>query len=660
MSTAHKSRIAVGLRWTLALIAAPILLALLFIAIFGWNWLRGPIERATLEKTGRVLSISGDITLAMHWPLPHIQAGPITFANPPWAIEKHMLAADAVEISVDLPQLLMRKIVLPEVRLVHPVVFLEQASDGRKNWLLDTAQLDEGARVHVGLLTLDDGRIGYDDIAQKTSIRGELSSLAGASVIPPAFGLAGIAFKAEGQYKSLPVKARGSGGPVLALRDESSPYPLTIDLSIGTNRLKAAGSVTSLLKFSTIDMRLEARGESLEKLFPLLGIALPVTRPYSTTGHLLREGETWRYENFSGVVGASDIAGTAKVDTAGKRPTLSAELASNRLDIVDLGPLIGARPGSVKRAKQATPGTTTARVLPEIPFNAERWDSVNAEVTLKAKSIRLGSELPLENLHVHLSLRDSMLKLDPFTIGVAGGRLSGVIVLDGQREPMHARAQVRVKEVHMVKLFPMMATPQAQMGLVNGEVVLNGYGDSVRDMLGRANGRLGLVINGGKVSRLMMEKAGLHLWEILQLKIAGDQLVNLRCAVADFNVKDGTMQTEALVFDTEITTIVGSGKIDLNKETLQLTLNQKTKNTSPLALRSPIYIRGSFAQPDVQVDKGRVALRGLGAIALAAINPLLVLLPLVDPGPGKDRDCRQLVRDSQVAPSAQSANVSVQ
>jgi hypothetical protein len=25
----------------------------LIIAIFGWNWLRGPIERMTLEKTGR-------------------------------------------------------------------------------------------------------------------------------------------------------------------------------------------------------------------------------------------------------------------------------------------------------------------------------------------------------------------------------------------------------------------------------------------------------------------------------------------------------------------------------------------------------------------------------------------------------------------------------
>ena len=67
---------------------------------------------------------------------------------------------------------------------------------------------------------------------------------------------------------------------------------------------------------------------------------------------------------------------------------------------------------------------------------------------------------------------------------------------------------------------------------------------------------------------------------------------------------------------------------------------------SPVALRSPIYIRGSFARPRVSVDKGQVAARGLGAIALGILNPLLVLVPLVDAGPGSDSDCRQLIRNS--------------
>src|SRR5450759_5213925 len=136
-----------SLKWLLGAFLALIVLIVLFIAIFGWNWLRAPIERMTLDKTGRELAIRGDLKLEFGWPVPRIHAGAVTFANPAWAKEKQMVAADAVEIAIDLPQLLLRNIVLPEVRLERPVVFLEQGSGGRKNWLLDLNQQDEQARI---------------------------------------------------------------------------------------------------------------------------------------------------------------------------------------------------------------------------------------------------------------------------------------------------------------------------------------------------------------------------------------------------------------------------------------------------------------------------------------------------------------------------------
>ncbi|HEY5292052.1 MAG TPA: AsmA family protein, partial [Burkholderiales bacterium] len=341
------------LKWTAGLLLAPVLLAVLFIAIFGWNWLRGPIERMTLDKTGRELVINGDLQLKFGWPLPRIHAGAVTFANPAWAKEKQMVAADAVEIAIDLPQLLLRNIVLPEVRLERPVVFLEQASGGRKNWLLDLNQQDEQARIRIDRLTLDHGRLGYDDAGQKTSIRSELSTGLSTSNAKPAG--AGVTFTALGHYKGLPLKASGNGGPVLGLRDESTPYPLKADLAVGHTSVKADGTITSLLKFSAMDMRLALRGDSLAQLFPLLGIALPETRAYATEGHLLHSGNTWRYQKFSGRIGDSDIAGSVQVDTGGKRPAMNADLVSKVLDLADLGPLIGARPGSVQAAKQAAP-----------------------------------------------------------------------------------------------------------------------------------------------------------------------------------------------------------------------------------------------------------------------------------------------------------------
>ncbi len=648
-----------SLKWIAAALLAPILLAVLFIVIFGWNWLRGPIERMVTEKTGRVLAINGDLKIKLGWPLPHIHASAVTFANPQWAREKQMVSADAVEIAIDLPQLLRRNIVLPEVRLEQPVVFLEQGSGGRKNWLLDLDQQDEDARIRIDRLTLDNGRLGYDDAGQKTSIRSELST---SNAKPGATAGDGVAFTAQGQYKGLALKARGNGGPVLALRDESTPYALKVDATVGRTRVRADGTITSLLKFSAMDMRLALSGDNLEQLFPLLGVVFPATRPYTTEGHLLHSATTWRYEKFSGRIGNSDIAGALQIDTGGKRPLMKAELVSRLLDLADLGPLIGAKPGAVQAAKQAapppsqtaTPTPKQARVLPDLPFNTERWNSVDAEVKLSAKTIRRAQELPLENLVTHLSLRDSVLKLDPLNFGIAGGQLNAVISLDGRKRPIQARAQVRARKILIAKLFPTVELNKTSIGQINGEFDLAGTGNSVGQMLASSNGKVGLVIVGGEISKMMMEKVGLHLWEILALQVTGDKLVKLRCGVADFEVKAGAMSAEALIFDTEITTIVGTGSINLAQEKLDITLNQKTKNTSPLALRSPIYIRGSFAAPAVQVDKVQMAARGIGAVALGLVHPLLLLIPLIDPGPGKDSDCEQLVRDARALPRSTS------
>lgn len=617
-----------------------VLLIVLLIALYGWNWMRAPLERYALEKTGRVLQIEGDLTLKFGWPVARLRADGVEFANPTWAQQKTMLAAQGVEVAVDLSQLLVRKIAFPEVLLDHAVVFLEQASDGRRSWLLDLEQKDEEARIWLGRIALDHGTLGYDDTAEKTSIRSALST---ANTTTGTRG-GDLAFTAQGKFRGVAMNAKGTGGPVLALRDTVTPYPLKLEALLGRTQVKADGTVTGLLALTAVDMRMDLKGDSLEQLYPLLGIAFPATRAYSAEGRLRHFDDTWRFERFSGRVGTSDIAGFVQVVTGGARPKLTADLRSELLALDDLGPVIGARPDSAAKP----PGP--ARVLPEMPFHTERWGSVNADVKLRAKTIARPKALPLENLNVELKMRDEVISLEPLAFGFAGGQLSAFITLDGRNKPIRALAKVRARKLLLSKLFPTVELTQTSLGELNGEFDLSGSGNSVGSMLASSNGKLTLVVSDGQISRLLMEKAGLHIWEIVTLTLTGDKQVKLRCVVADFDVKQGIMQTDALVFDTEVTTLIGSGNIDLQKEQFNLLLNQRTKNTSPVALRSPIYVRGSFAKPNVGVDKGKVAIRAAGALALGIINPFLALIPLVDAGPGEDSDCGQLVRDAKTLP----------
>ena len=316
--------------------------------------------------------------------------------------------------------------------------------------------------------------------------------------------------------------------------------------------MQAEGSITNLMQFSAMDMRIALRGESLADLFPLLGIALPETRAYNTTGHLLHSAEIWRYEKFAGQIGKSDIAGSLVVDTQGVRPFLRGDLVFKVLDFADLGPLIGAQPkqgAGKKQGRASSPAvsertraaTTGTNVLPDLPFHTERWDSVDADVKLDAKTIHRAKALPIDNLLTRLQMRDSVVTLDPLDFGVAGGHLAGTISLDGRHDPIRARAKVQARKMLISKLFSTLDVNKTSTGQVNGEFDLTGSGNSVAGMFATSAGKVALIVNGGEISELMMETIGLRLWEMLQLTIAGDKAVKIRCGVADFGVKAGVV-----------------------------------------------------------------------------------------------------------------------
>ncbi len=652
---------------TLAALVTLALLPVLGLALFGWNWARGPLEDLALRKTGRALQIRGDLRVMPAWPSPRVRAHAVRYANPAWATEAQMLEADAVDVTMDLPALLRGRLTFPELRLAKPRIFLEQGSGGRKTWLLDRAQIDEQMRIPIGRVQIDQGAITYLDAAQRTAIHVVLSTTPAEADGGPALSGAtaadlatrGVVFTAGGQFHGEPLVAQGSGGAVMRWRDESLPYPLALQATVGRTRVHADGTVTGLRQLTALDLQLELQGDSLASLLPLTGIALPPTPAYRASGRLRHSGSVWRFESLAGRVGQSDFAGVMQVAAGPVRPLLSGTLTSRRLDLADLGPAVGAQKRAPGRAQPLVASTTaspprsttaaanTARVLPDMPLGTARWSSLDADVSLQAQTLIRPRALPLDGFLVRLRLQDRRLVLDPVGFDLAGGRLLAQVTLDGRVEPMQGHVKAQLRGLKLARLLPAVDLRRASIGQLNGEAELRGEGASVSRMLATSSGRLSLVAQDGEISRLLMEQMGLHLFEILRLNLGGDERVHVNCAVADFRVVRGVMHARGLVLDTSVNTLVGSGTIDLAHETLDLTFKPRTKVSSLLALRSPFYVRGPFSRPVVELDTGRVAARGAGALALGLLNPLLALIPLFEAGPGADSPCAQLLRATQ-------------
>jgi AsmA protein len=562
----------------------------------------------------------------------------VSFANPDWAVEEHMFRADAIELTVRVLPLLIGRVVLPEVHLERPEVFLELTPEGQRNWLLDRDQKDEGgSRVHILSLTLDDGYVQYDQPGVDTHIAADLSTDAN-----------GLIFTVKGQKNGLPLDATGRGGPALALRDNNTAYPLKAQVKIGPTAARLEGSMTNIVELAKVDLAIELTGKSLSDLYDVVGIAFPETTPYRTAGRLTRDGKVTRYENFTGKVGASDLAGTIQVDTSGKRAFMSGDMTSKLLKLADLGAVVGTQ-------------QTKDGVLPDRPFDPERWASVDADVKIRATKIERPEALPIENLATRIQMRDRVLTLDPLEFGIAAGKLVGPIKLDGRTDTISADLRMRVQKLQLAKLFPTIKQAQASIGDLAGVVELHGVGNSVADMLASSDGKIGLFIDSGQISPMMAQMAAMDLLGIARVKLQGrDKPVGIRCAIADFGVKDGLAEVNAFVFDTEVVNLTGEGSVNLKTEEMDLKLHPHPKDRSFASVKSPVYLRGTFSAPQVGPDMKRITAKGVGAVVMGILNPLLAVLPLLEKGEGKDSPCAQLIAEASASAKKSAATTAAE
>jgi uncharacterized protein involved in outer membrane biogenesis len=296
------------------------------------------------------------------------------------------------------------------------------------------------------------------------------------------------------------------------------------------------------------------------------------------------------------------------------------------------------------------------RVLPVETFRTERWTAIDADVNFKAARITRDKDLPIHNLDTQVHMKDGVLALTPLNFDIAGGRFTSTVMLDGSGKinPHAIRAELKAdaSKLQLKQLFPGIDGMQATVGEINAGVSLSATGNSVASLLGSSNGELKGVVNQGSVSKLLLEAMGLNIGSVVLAKISGDKQVKLNCMVTDFAVTNGLMKTRLFVVDTEDARIDIGGTVNLGNEKLDLVLRPDAKSMRVLSLRAPIYLRGTFKEPDISIDKGTLALRAGGALALAVVAPVAAIVPLMSTAPGETSGCQALIAQGGGKPSA--------
>jgi uncharacterized protein involved in outer membrane biogenesis len=610
-----------------AVLGAIVVAAVLTLVFIDWNVARDRASAFLSGVAGREVRI-GFLDVEPGWTTSRVVLRDLWVANADWAQgedDSPFASAKEVLLTVETKPLLWGRINLPEVVLREPTIDARKAENGDANWRFGpvaetagevVAPEERGEFPYVGRLEIQGGKLTYRDATRGLDLAGTVATATGDT-------RGNVELTLEGTLEQRPVTFAFTGASLLELREGDEPYPFDLTLVAGGTEVRAAGTTTEPVQLQGLDVSLRVAGPSMADIFPIFGIPLPETAPYHVEGQLQRDGAKWRFDGFSGKVDDSDLAGWIAIDYTPERPVMQAEWVSQKLDLHDLGGLIGLQPNAegVEAADAEQPGG----LLPDTPIDLERLNAMDMDLTLKGERVH-ADYLPIDKLDMRFIVEDGQVRVEPLVFYVADGRIAGVVTVDAREAPAAAAANLAVQNLDLKPFFRDSEFVDEMGGRFVGTIDVAGRGESLADMLAAGNGDIVLGMEGGSVSGLLVEAAGLDLVEALALVIEGDTPIGIRCGLIEARMEDGVARFQRGLVDTTDSLLVVGGAADLGKEAVDVQIEAHEKDFSLIDAAAPVRVAGPFRKP---------------SIAIGGVDPL----PFFEMGDTEDINCVRLLRE---------------
>lgn len=454
----------------------------------------------------------------------------------------------------------------------------------------------------------------------------------------------GLQVDGKGSYRNAPLllQLRSSGLLPLAASDSAAvAVPLWLDVHADKTRIRIDGTATDLLHFGGMDATFVASGPSLAAVGDALGITLPTTAKFSTHGRLQKHGEVWDAGVAAMDIGSSRLNGNFRFDNGPDIPVLTGKLGGSRLALADLGPAFGAAPPD---APASASSAKKGKVIPDREFDIPSLKAMNADVGVQLAVLDLGTKAlePFQPLQGRITLQDGVLNLKDLLARTSAGEVQGLIGLDSRPANPKWNADLRWSGIQLDRFITTRDVAVRKdasgdkpnvgyiSGALGGNAQLKGEGKSSAKLLASLDGSARMWVRDGTVSHILVEAAGIDVAQALGVFVKGDDKLPMQCALAQFDIVNGKVMPEVFVIDTKDTTMLIDGDLSLATESLDLRMTAHPHDFSPLALRTPVKVMGTFDDPHIRPEIKPLATRAGAAVVLSLANPLAALLALVD------------------------------
>jgi uncharacterized protein involved in outer membrane biogenesis len=438
-----------------------------------------------------------------------------------------------------------------------------------------------------------------------------------------------------------------------------------IDLKVGTEEMvktRVMGTVENLTAIKGINLSFDIQGKDIANLKKITGKPMLYNGPFSVSGNAVALSEkSYKISGLKAFIQESDVNGSLEINLAGKKPRITAELCSQKLDLRPLFPKKGSKPGEPEKDSDKLPARKT-KVFSDTPLPLEMLKQVDADIELNAKQLLL-TLLFLSDTNAHMVLENGHLTLKPLKLIINGGTLDGHLDLQVQGKAAQIATALRVDQYKLGSMIKKLGISDSLHGNVDMKLDLQGRGNSIAELMAGLNGKTMVVMGEGGINQNAVKLLGSDLssglLQLLNPLKKEEKYTKINCFAGGFDIKNGLAQSNALVLDTNQVRALGYGKIDLKTEEIDLSLKpipQKGVGINGLGkfslslgeLTKTLKLKGTLSKPSLSIDTtGSIITLGKAIGGVALFGPFGVAAVLANGQFGDKNPCLAIIEAAE-------------
>lgn len=543
--------------------------------------------------TGRAITISGDLRPRL-WPVLGLRSGPVEVANADWGNAPWLLRAEAMDIGLDLSELLGGRIRVTGFILSAPDLVLERAQDGRVNWALGPApeatetSPDSAASPLPFVLeraNIRDGRLRILDHGDDTEV--VIEDLRIDTAIPDLQGPVELQASGSHNGQTATLKARIAD---LAAFIEGDPVGLDLDLASGAATFGFAGEA---------DLApLAAEGSVTADLTDVASLAQLIGQPapqlpegwgqdsltLTAAARLTADGGLHLRDALLSADGQT-VVGTVDWTPRAARPHLAAMLSTGLIRLTPAG--------------EGRSADLTQTGWSETPFDLGLLSALDADITLATEGFDFGrGALGPSTVRIALDSSRAVFTLEDAT--AYGGKVAGTFVLNN-RKGLSVGGDLTLSQMAMQPLFANLAGFDRLTGTGDLQVKFLGIGNSMADIMASLSGDAQVTVGKGEI--LGLDIAGM-LRTMDPGHIGTGKATLFDSLTFGLAIRDGVARNDDLAIDGDLFRSTGAGEVDIGRQQITYRLMPRLlpRTDGSGGVEVPVLISGPWAAPGVKLD----------------------------------------------------------